>query len=109
MGYYNDRPKTTLERIRDAVEDIDRNGLGLVVTGTTEDNVTTLDKTYQEIYNSFASGIQVVILWPNAGEEINASIVVAMYTSSDDFCLKEASGNVFVAASADGYPSYTNT
>lgn len=109
MGYYNSRPKTNIERIRDAVEDMDNNGLGLVVTGTTEDNVTTLDKTYQEIYNSFSNGIHVVILWPNAGEEINASIVVAMYTSGDDFCLKEASGNVFVASSVSDYPAYTNT
>lgn len=109
VGYYNSRPKTNIERIRDAVEDIDNNGLGLVVTGTTEDTVTTLDKTYEEIYNAFSNGINVVILWPNEGEDINASIVVAMYTSSDDFCLKDASGNVFVAASMSGYPSYTNT
>ena len=109
MGYYNDRPKTTLERIRDAVEDIDNNGLGLVVTGTTEDTVTTLDKTWQEIYNSFSSGINVVILWPDEGEVVNAGIVIAMYTSGDDYCLKDASGNVFVAASADAYPAYDNT
>lgn len=109
MGYYNNRPKTNVERIRDAVEDINENGIGQIVTGETEDNVTTLDKTYQEIYDAFSSGSQVVIMWPNEGEEINASIVVAMYTSSDDFCLKEAAGNVFVASSADGYPSYTNT
>lgn len=109
MGYYNSRPKTNIERIRDAVEDMDNNGLGLVVTGTTEDNVTTLDKTYQEIYNSFSNGINVVILWPNEGETVNACIVVAMYTSGDDYCLKEASGTVYVASSVSGYPSYTNT
>lgn len=109
MGYYNDRPKTNIERIRDAVENIDHNGLGLVVTGTTEDTVTTLDKTYEEIYNAFSNGINVVILWPNEGEEINSEIVVSMYTSGDDFCLKGAAGNVFVAASMSGYPSYTNT
>ena len=109
MGYYNNRPKTSLERIRDAVEDIDNNGLGLVVTGTTVDSVTTLDKTYQEIYNSFSAGIQVVILWPDAGEVVNACIVVGMYTSGDDYCLKDAFGDVFIAESASGYPSYTNT
>ena len=109
MGYYNDRPKTTLERIRDAVENIDNNGLGLVVTGTTLDYVTTLDKTWQEIYNSFSGGINVVIVWPDEGEEANACIVVAMYTSGDDYCLKDASDHVFVAASADDYPEYDNT
>lgn len=109
MGYYKDRPKTNIERIRDAVEDIDQKGFGLVVNGTTEDTVTTLDKTWQEIYDAFSSGINVVILWLGQGEEANANIVVAVYTSGDDYCLKESSDHVFTASSADDYPAYTNT
>lgn len=106
MGYYNDRPKSNIERIRDAVEDIDNNGFGLVANGTTEDTVTTLDKTWQEIYDAFSSGKNVVILWLNEGETANAGIVVSVYTSGDDYCLKDANDNVFVASSADGYPVY---
>lgn len=56
MAYYNNRPRTKLETIRDAVVDMDTNGRGggggggvseILVVGITEDSgVYTLDKTW---------------------------------------------------------------
>lgn len=52
MGYYNNRPKTNIERIRDATERIAASGGSggiLPVTRTYNGSEYILDKTWQEI------------------------------------------------------------
>ena len=62
MGYYNNRPKTNIERIRDAVEDIDgtvnKEVFFVTFTATTESDVTTwtVDKTVTEIIEAAEAG-----------------------------------------------------
>ena len=66
MGYYNNRPKTSIERIRDAVEDIDGNitkeVFYVAFSVTTESDVDTwaTDKTASEIIEAAKGGALVV-------------------------------------------------
>ncbi len=83
---------------------------GLVVTATTEDDTTTLNKTWQEIYDAFSGGKPVVIL-RDIGEtvpeadavitvcEINGSYIVSI--NPDGIVLS------YGAESASGYPAIT--
>lgn len=109
MGYYQDRPRTKLERIRDALEDIEANGLGMATAGTSSGGSTTLDKTWQELYDLFSSGIGVVVSVDNGADVPDITAVVSIYISGDDYCLKDANGNVYVAESADDNPVYSGT
>lgn len=109
MGYYQDRPRTKLERIRDALEDIEANGLGMATAGTSSGGSTTLDKTWQELYDLFSSGIGVVVSVDTGAEVPDVASVVSIYISGNDYCLKDANGNVFVTNSADGNPVFSGT
>jgi hypothetical protein len=86
------------------VEDINENGLGFVATGAEEDSSVTLDKTWQEIYDAFSSGISVVITVEGDDEVPVVAAVVAAYVSDGDYCLKDGNGDVWSAADADEYP-----
>lgn len=107
MAYYQNRPKTKIERIRDAVENIDENGLGMAAVGTTVGTDTTLDKKWQEIYDAFSSGVSVVISIDNGEEESDITAVVSAYISSGSYCIKDANGDVYTATSATGYPVHS--
>lgn len=79
----------------------------IVVTGTTAENTTTLDTTWQDINDAFAAGSNVVVT-TSAG----LFSVVSVETDTTDYSVYVLIGGVataFVASASSGYPAYTST
>lgn len=87
------------------------NGIGscvMTVNATTENDVTTLDKTWQEIHDAIAAGKLVII--PIIGAT-NAEMEIITSAVSDTgfkiFIFGNTESAKYLADTADGYPSYS--
>ena len=99
-----------LNRIADALDEIAESGSGgggsgagpLIVHATTDSsNVTTLDKTWQEIHDAkFA-----VLIFEGREEYIGISLVTGISVQSGVYIII-LDGNNFTCETADGYPSF---
>lgn len=73
----------------------------------------TLDKTYQEIYDSLAAGTPVFIIYEDAGNSAwGVNFVSYVFTYDGDYIIRTVDGNAstptlidYTAQSADGYPT----
>lgn len=87
MGYYNNRPKTNIERIRDAVEDIDgtvnKEVFFVTFTATTESDVTTwtVDKTVTEIIEAAEAGS--LVFGVVNGDSVTSYMNLRAYSETD--------------------------
>jgi len=78
---------------------------GLVVTATTDDGTTTLDQKWQDIYDAYASGKNVVILVGDQQTTPYAIAVVGVMLDSSTYCVTDAGSITYETDSATGYPS----
>jgi len=106
--------KQTLDlygRMADALEEIAENGsgggteTGLVVNATSADDTTTLDQKWQDIYDAYASGKNVVILVGDQQTTPYAIAVVGVMLDSSTYCVTDAGSITYETDSATGYPS----
>lgn len=79
-------------------------GCSLVVHATTEDDVATLDKTWQEIFDAFSAGANVVVLLGEEGGEEDVESVAAVYVHLDKYVVQASLVN-YLAASTSDYPT----
>ena len=78
-------------------------GGSFVITATTEDDVTTLDKTWQEIYDALADGKYCVIV--ESAENYATQTFVPTALDGGGSYMIFASEDIYSASSASGYPS----
>ena len=78
-------------------------GGSFVITATTEDDVITLDKTWQEIYDALADGKYCVIV--ESEENYATQTFVPTALDGGGSYMIFASEDIYTASSASGYPS----
>ena len=90
-------------------EAIAAKGLLVITTLDSETNTYTCDKTWQEIYDAFATGTAPIVLIQDSGEEIPGfSAMIGAYCGSGVYYV-DAGPGTFETDSPNGYPSYTIT
>lgn len=85
-------------------------GGGVLVVRGNPDNLTTLDKTYNEIFTALSAGTPV--MYHESGEDYTQMMWV-VYVGEDDGTYSvyiwdtyNSTAIQYIAASADGYPEY---